>query len=87
MTVKKAIKILDWWIEQKKHGIEKLKEEWDFSDNDYGVTKTLLNADRIIISNLETIRNELVPDCKHPKKMNDRTPDGQLYCMNCNLDL
>ncbi len=51
------------------------------------LTKTLLNADRIIISNLETIRNELVPDCNHPKKMNDRTPDGQLYCMNCNLDL
>ena len=87
MTVKKAIKILDWWIKQKKHGIEKLKEEWDFSNDDYGVTKTLLNADRIIISNLETIRNELVPDCIHPKKMNDRAPDGQLYCMNCNLDL
>jgi len=51
MTVKKAIKILDWWIKQKKHGIEKFKEEWDFSDDDYGVTKTLLNADRIIISN------------------------------------
>ena len=87
MTVKKAIKILDWWINQKKHGIEKLKEEWDFSDNDYGVTKTLLNVDRIVISNLETIRNELVPDCNHSKKMNDRTSDGQLYCMNCNLDL
>jgi len=28
MTVKKAIKILDWWINQKKHGMEKLKEEW-----------------------------------------------------------
>ncbi len=76
MTVKKAIKILDWWIEQKKHGIEKLKEDWDFSDDDYGVTKTLLNADRIIISNLETIRNKLVSDCNHPKKMNGRTPDG-----------
>jgi len=87
MTVKKAIKILDWWIEQKKRGIEKLKEDWDFSDNDYGGTKTLLNADRITISNLETIRNELVPDCNHPKKMNDRTSDRQLYYMNCNLDL
>ena len=86
MTVKKAIKILDWWIKQKKHGIDKLKEDWDFSD-DYGVTKTILNADRIIILNLETIRNELVPDCNHPKKMNDKISDGQLYCMNCNLDL
>jgi len=87
MTVKKAIRILNWWIEQKKRGIEKLNEEWDFSDDDYGVRKTLLHADRTIISNLDTIRNELVPDCKHPKKMNDRTVDGQLYCMNCNSDL
>jgi len=87
MTVKKALKILDWWINQKKHGMEKLKEEWDYSDDDYGVTKTLLNADRTIISNLDMIRNELLPECKHPKKMNDRTPDGQWYCMNCNLDL
>jgi len=86
MTVNKAIKILDWWIDQKKHSMEKLKMEWDGTD-DYGVTKTLLNVDRISISNLETLKNELVPDCKHPKKMNDRTPDGQLYCMNCNFDL
>jgi len=87
MTVNKAIKILDWWINQKKHGIEKLKEEWDYSDDDYGVTKTLLNADRITISNLDMIRKEIVPNCNHPEKMRDKTPDGQWYCMNCNLDL
>jgi len=87
MTVKKAIKILDWWINQKKHGVEKLKEEWDYLDDDYGVTKTLLNADRITISNLDMIRKELVPNCNHPEKMRDKTPDGQWYCMNCNLDL
>ncbi len=87
MTVKKAIKILDWWINQKKHGVEKLKEEWDYLDDDYGVTKTLLNADRIAISNLDMIRKELVPNCNHPEKMRDKTPDGQWYCMNCNLDL
>ena len=87
MTVKKAIKILDWWINQKKHGIEKLKEEWDYLDNDCGVTKTFLNADKITISNLDMIRKELVPNCNHPEKMRDKTPDGQWYCMNCNLDL
>ena len=87
MTVNKAIKILDWWINKKKHGIEKLKEEWDYSDDDYGITKTLLNADRITITNLDMIRKELVPNCNHPEKMRDKTPDGQLYCMNCNLDL
>ena len=87
MTVNKAIKILDWWINQKKHDIEKLKEEWDYSDDDYGVTKTLLNADRITISNLDMIRKELISNCNHPEKMRDKTPDGQWYCMNCNLDL
>ena len=66
---------------------EKLKEEWDYSDDDYGVTKTFLNADRITISNLDMIRKELVPNCNHPEKMKDKTPDGQWYCMNCNLDL
>ena len=87
MTVKKAIKILDWWINQKKYGLEKLKEKWDYSYDDYGITTTLLNADRITISNLDMIRQELVPNCNHPKKMRDKTPDGQWYCMNCNLDL
>ena len=43
--------------------------------------------DRIIIENLELIRKELVPNCKHPKKMMDRTADGQWYCMNCNYDI
>jgi len=87
MTVKKAIKILDWWIHQKKDDVEKLKEHWAYSDDDYGITKTLLNVNKITISNLETIRNEIVPNCNHPKKMKDMAPDGQWYCMNCNLDL
>ena len=87
MSVKKAIKILNWWIDQKKHGIEKLKEKWDYSDDDYGITTTLLDADRITISNLDMIRKELVPNCNHPKNMRDRSPDDQWYCMNCNLDL
>ncbi len=34
-----------------------------------GITPTLLNADRITMSNLKTIRHELVPDCNHPKKI------------------
>lgn len=87
MSVKKAIKILDWWINQKKQGMEKLHEDWSDSGDVYGIGKTLLNADKIVISNLETIKNELIPDCKHPKKMRDRTADGQWYCMNCNVDL
>jgi len=77
MTVKKAIKILDGQIHQKKEGMEKLKEYWAYSDDYYGITKTILNVDKITISNLETIRNEMVPNCNHPKKMKGVVPDGQ----------
>ena len=87
MSVKKAIKILNWWIGQKKHGMKKLQDEWNDSDDDFDVTKTLLEMDKTIISNLETIRNELMPNCKHPANMQDRDPTGQQYCINCNLDL
>ena len=87
MTVKKAIKILDWWIDHKKQGMEKFQKKWEHSDDTYGLTKTLLDSDKTLITNLELIRKELVPNCKHPKKMRDRTSDGQWYCMNCNLDL
>ncbi len=36
---------------------------------------------------LEKILKEIQPNCKHPKKMRDRTQDGQWYCMACNMDL
>ena len=36
---------------------------------------------------LEAIQKELHTNCKHPKKMRDKTSNGQMYCMNCNLDL
>jgi len=89
MTVKKAIKILDWWIEHKKNGMEQLKKQWNYQtfDEATGVAKTLFEMDETIIYNLEKIRKELIPNCKHPKKMRDRDPNGQWYCMNCNLDL
>ena len=61
MSVKKAIKILDWWIEQKKQGIKKLQYEWKNSFDNYDIEKTLFGMDSTIISNLETIRGELIP--------------------------
>jgi len=65
----------------------KFQEKWKDSDNTYGVEKALMDSDKTIIENLELIRKELVPNCKHPKKMRDKTANGQQYCMNCNLDL
>ena len=86
MTIQKAISILDWWIDQKKRGMEKLKKEWNYSDDTHGIAKILLDADTTIIANLDLIRSELVPNCKHPKKMH-YTCQGQKYCMTCNMDL
>ena len=89
LTLKKAIEILDWWINHKKQSMEHFLKEWNFENYDKatGVAKMLFESDTVAISNLETIRAELVPDCKHPKKMIDTLPDGQQYCMNCNMDL
>ena len=87
MTVKRAIKIVDWWIDHRKTVMKNFKEQWRDSDDTYGVEKALLESDLRIIENLELIRKELVPNCKRPKKMRDKTADGQWYCMNCNSDL
>ena len=89
MTVKKAIKILDWWISHKNQGMKELKTKWNYREYDdaTGVAKIIFDMDKTILYNLEKIRSELVPNCKHPQKMRDRSPDGQWYCMSCNLDL
>jgi len=87
MTVKKAIQILDWWIDQRKQVMEKFKKNWDYKTEVEDVAKVMLQHDETVIFNLEKIREELVPNCSHPKKMIDTLPDGQKYCMNCNLDL
>ncbi len=84
MTVKKAIKLLDWWIDNREKKIKEL--ETDFNFNDPEIPKILLDNEKTIIENLKLIRKELVPKCKHPKKMRD-TCKGVVYCTNCNLDL
>ena len=88
MTVKKAIEILDWWIGHKKQSMEQLRKEWNYdADKATEVAKALIQSEETTLSNLEKIKAELVPNCKHPKKMIDGLPDGQSYCMNCNMDL
>lgn len=87
MTVKKAIKMLDWWINQRKQAMEEMKKNWDYKTEVEDVAKVMLQHDETVISNLERIKAELVPKCRHPKKMIDTLPNGQKYCMNCNFDL
>jgi len=84
MTVLKALKILDWWIAQREEQIKKLDTEYKFNDSE--ITTVIFNNEKTIIDNLKLIKNELVPKCKHPKKMQD-TCAGVKYCMDCNTDL
>lgn len=84
MTVKKAIKLVDLWIEHREESIKKLNSENIF--NDFSITKTLVDCDQRIIDNLKLIKKELVPKCRHPKKMQDICA-GVKYCMDCNCDL
>ncbi len=88
MTVKKAIQIIDWWIGHKKKIMEDLRKEWNYNtfEEATGIVKVIFDFDKTTIANLQAIREQLVPKCKHPKKMHD-VCKGQKYCMNCNMDL
>jgi len=88
MTVKKAIKILDWWANYKKQSMAQLLKKWNYdSKTPTDVERLLIETTDTELYNLEIIKAQLVPNCFHPKKMIDTLPDGQKYCMNCNMDL
>lgn len=91
MTLKKAIKILDWLIEQENtlaNGFADTKKPWnqDF-DCVRHLAKSLSDSKKTEIQILAMIKNEIIPKCSHPKKMQDIDPRGNRYCMNCNWDL
>lgn len=50
------------------------------------LAKTIANLTQEETQVLELVKKQLLPKCKHPKKMHD-TCGGQKYCMNCNMDL
>lgn len=63
-------------------------KSWNIgTDNIKYLAKTLSDSHQDSVRILKIIKKELVPNCKHPKKMRDKTADGQWYCMNCNSDL
>lgn len=91
MTIKKAIEILDYVIEkklEKKNGLLDPLKQWN---QGVGSIKEMSNIVAGIIDDdikiLQAIRKEIVPKCKHPKKMRNKDANGNWYCMNCNLDL
>ena len=90
MTVKKALEIVDWWIDTKHKIMEHLKNEWHYKtfEEATGVAKMLFDMDKVHLENLQEIRKELVPNCKHPKEDRDLDPSTRKpYCMACNWDL
>lgn len=94
MTVKKAIKLLDWWIENREKNLKVItakviKENAINADTEFEFPKiynAILGNEQAVIKNLKLIRKKIIPNCKHPKRMHDMC-DGIKYCMSCNLDL
>ncbi len=91
MTVKRALALLDFLIEYEtklQQGMIDPTQSWNVG---FDCMKELASSlakshgDNVQILNL--VKKELVTNCKHPKKMRDKSPNGQWYCMNCNSDL
>ena len=55
MTVKKAIKMLNWWIDQRKKVMEEFKSNWNYKTEVEDVAKTILKSEETVIYNLEKI--------------------------------
>ena len=89
MTVSKAIKLLDYYIDKKiEHhgGIYSLEKSFSQKDT-FEIAQLMrqnLESELVI---LKMLRAQIVPKCKHPKKYQDKMNNGNLYCMNCNIDL
>lgn len=89
MTISKAIKILDYYLDGKtKHHEDIHSLEKSFSQKDsFEIVQLLrknLESELVI---LQMLQAQIVPKCKHPKKYQDKMKNGTLYCINCNMDL
>jgi hypothetical protein len=91
MTVKKALQLTEWLLQTNLKIREDLlspEMPWNKGGSDSIVTKMVFSIALLAERDakvLRAIRKELVPNCKHPKKMHDVCGD-QKYCMNCNMD-
>ena len=91
MTVKRAIRILDAFIEKYQMEAEDLLKPAQSWNQHFDCLKelviTMSDSKRGDAQVLRIIKKELLVNCKHPKKIRDRDPKGNWYCMNCNQDL
>lgn len=88
MTTKKAVKIVEMLLDIKiriKQNLEKPENNWGTDSVGQLVQRDITNLTNEI-GWLQTLKKEIAPSCKHPKKMHDMC-GGQKYCMNCNMDL
>lgn len=88
MTTKKAVRIVDGFLENRtKHIAELQRPENNWG---HGIAAEAVAQDIARMTHeigvFKILRKEIAPNCKHPKKMHD-TSNGQKYCMNCNMDL
>ena len=73
MTIKKAIKILDWLIKQetsRAEGFVDPKYSWNHGfDCMKELATSLSDSIKNEVKILQILKKELVPNCKHPKKI------------------
>ena len=91
MTVKKALKLLDYYSEKKeemKYNLLDRNKPWNHGEvNLFSLSESLAGNIESDVVFLKAIKKQIQPNCKHPKKFQDIDPDGNRYCMDCNLDL
>ena len=91
MVTKKALQLLEFLIvyETRMHNaMADPSKSWNIeNDSIKKLAGTLSDCHKENLEVLNLLKKELLPNCKHPKKMRDKTVNGQWYCMNCNLDL
>ena len=92
MTIQKTIKTLDYLIAIKidmKTDFLDAKHSWNQNGGEIlkDIILIISGCMQSEINSLQTVRKQLVSDCKHPKKFRDIDPDGKSYCVGCNLDL
>ncbi len=89
MSLKKTLKGIDIYLDGKKQlvsGLENEIKSWP-DDKISSLTSTLIDSLKTDVEFLETLKqklsseNKLKSNCRHPKKMRDRDPDGVLYSL------
>lgn len=88
MTTKKAVQIVDRFIENRtKHIADLQRPEHNWG---CGITAKMVEQDIARMTReidvFKILRKEIAPNCKHPKEMHDICK-GQKYCVSCNMDL